>query len=1155
VKLKSPIIILLTVLMVLQGALFGLPAFAAGTNLPNVTNYGVYNYVDSNTVSPTVIGSEVSTGNDGVTYTPPPWPTLQNVPYIFSDNVVIGIRFAVNVVPDAHWSANQGCFHMYDASNNPVAINVIRSGDGTSSDVNRNYIYLVPQNPLQPSSTYKIIIDANLTANNGQQAGKQQEVDFTTVADTTRPTWTSGTLTVSSVASTSLTLSWSGASDDAAVAGYKIYANGSLIATVSGPTTIYNVTGLNAGTAYSFQVQALDAAGNESLDGPTATAATEPASGSVNVSLTLSRSSVPVKSSVTASGTAAPNTWVSIKVVDGSSPNPLYYNAVKSDASGNYKDTFRVPAAPGTLTVVAGYGNNVATAKLTATALTGVTSDVTVTGDSNKNLEITGSTPSSVNVTIPTGVTGASVSVSDLLGASGSGVASSALPALNITAGATINSAPVQVAVTIPAGTTVSAPAGWDGTINLPTVQTASQELASAVASSGTVSAVIEIGYGDTPLTFSQPVRILIPGQAGKGVGYYRDGKFTTITNHLSSDSGAALVDPNVDGWIDSNNDLVVWTKHFTQFVTYTPTGSDGTGGGGGSSGGDIQAPTWPNKTFKTATKVGQVVTLEWYPATDNVGVAKYRIYHGSEQIGEVDGNITRFTYTQPTGTGQGSQPYSVQAGDAAGNWSTDGPSVTLGGSNLPLIVEYGVYSYDPGSNTTPPTPIGSVLTSGTLTGVPTTFSGNTAIGIKFATNVATSTYFSSNRAVFRLLDASGNSVSIKVDRSGDGTSSDVNRNYLFVIPQVALKPGSSYRIVIGPTLTSNNGMSAGVQQEIDFTTAGSPETSGSSGAITTNGPTITTGSASVDPAVGATVGLGDNARIVIPANALKGTSSVTVTVKEVTSPPAVPSGFKIAGKVYEFTIDGQSNYTFNTKVGITLSFDPSALSSDETAAVFYYDETKQEWVNLGGTISGNTITVNVDHFTKFAVFAVKKTAAPAVQPGTLTDIAGHWAEAGIRKLVELGAVSGYPDGTFKPDSTITRAEFATVLVKAFKLDLRTARLFKDTVGHWARDYISTAAVFGIVNGYDTDTFGPDDLISREQMAAMIVRAAKLELINEETKFADRADISEWARSAVATAVKNGIIKGYTDNTFRPQGNATRAEAATVIMNALNLNK
>jgi hypothetical protein len=80
VKLKSPIVILLTVLLALQCALFGLPAFAAGTNLPNVTNYGLYSYVDSNTESPAAIGSEISTGNDGVTYTPPPWTRLTNCP-------------------------------------------------------------------------------------------------------------------------------------------------------------------------------------------------------------------------------------------------------------------------------------------------------------------------------------------------------------------------------------------------------------------------------------------------------------------------------------------------------------------------------------------------------------------------------------------------------------------------------------------------------------------------------------------------------------------------------------------------------------------------------------------------------------------------------------------------------------------------------------------------------------------------------------------------------------------------------------------------------------------------------------------------------------------------------------------------------------------
>jgi len=145
--------------------------------------------------------------------------------------------------------------------------------------------------------------------------------------------------------------------------------------------------------------------------------------------------------------------------------------------------------------------------------------------------------------------------------------------------------------------------------------------------------------------------------------------------------------------------------------------------------------------------------------------------------------------------------------------------------------------------------------------------------------------------------------------------------------------------------------------------------------------------------------------------------------------------------------------------------------------------------------------------------------------------------------------------GGFKPDNTITRAKFAAVLVKAFKLDLKNGRVFQDTAAHWARGYISTAAVFGIVSGYPDGTFGPDDLNTREQMAAMIVKAAKLETVNEEATFADSADISDWAKSAVATAVKNGLMKGYPDGTFQPQGSAKRAEAVTVIVNALNLNK
>lgn len=177
----------------------------------------------------------------------------------------------------------------------------------------------------------------------------------------------------------------------------------------------------------------------------------------------------------------------------------------------------------------------------------------------------------------------------------------------------------------------------------------------------------------------------------------------------------------------------------------------------------------------------------------------------------------------------------------------------------------------------------------------------------------------------------------------------------------------------------------------------------------------------------------------------------------------------------------------------------------------------------------------------------------PEKIPGVemLKDISGHWAENNIQELVALGAISGYPDGTFRPNNNITRAEFATVLVKAFQLEPQSGKVFKDTAGHWAQETISTAASYGIVGGYSADTFGPDDLITREQMAVMVVKAAELTPAAVELSFTDSASISEWAREAMTTAVANGIISGYPDNTVRPQGNATRAEAATVIVNAL----
>ena len=185
----------------------------------------------------------------------------------------------------------------------------------------------------------------------------------------------------------------------------------------------------------------------------------------------------------------------------------------------------------------------------------------------------------------------------------------------------------------------------------------------------------------------------------------------------------------------------------------------------------------------------------------------------------------------------------------------------------------------------------------------------------------------------------------------------------------------------------------------------------------------------------------------------------------------------------------------------------------------------------------------------KFSTFAViKLPEKPAV---TLTDIDEHWAEGNIRELIAAGAIAGYPDYTFRPNNNITRGEFVAILVKAFNLEGPTGKVFADTAEHWAKEYISIAASNEVVTGYDETTFGSNDLITREQMAVMVTRAAKLDLQTGEMNFSDAVDIAPWAVSAVFTAVRQGIITGYPDNTFKPKENATRAEAATVIVQAI----
>ncbi len=314
-------------------------------------------------------------------------------------------------------------------------------------------------------------------------------------------------------------------------------------------------------------------------------------------------------------------------------------------------------------------------------------------------------------------------------------------------------------------------------------------------------------------------------------------------------------------------------------------------------------------------------------------------------------------------------------------------------------------------------------------------------------------------------------------------------------------------------------------------------------------------------------VGENDGARIVIPYGILEGITAQDIEGKQIYSYPEIPGGDQLVSGVYEFNVRGESGYRFKGNITITLVFDPSAVAPGSNPAIYYYNEGSSRWEYIGGTVSGRDISAQVNHFTRFAVFADSKEetepaeplkpAAPEEPVGQdviLNDISGHWAKEYIEEMVAMGAVKGYTDGSFKPDGYITRAEFTTVLAKAFKLPAASSgKVFEDTSGYWAEEYVGAAYAAGIVTGYSDSRFGPQDPVTREQIAVMVARAGKIEAAGRDIPFKDTGEVSDWARDALAAVSQNGIISGYADGTFIPKGKATRAEAVAVIARAIML--
>lgn len=167
-------------------------------------------------------------------------------------------------------------------------------------------------------------------------------------------------------------------------------------------------------------------------------------------------------------------------------------------------------------------------------------------------------------------------------------------------------------------------------------------------------------------------------------------------------------------------------------------------------------------------------------------------------------------------------------------------------------------------------------------------------------------------------------------------------------------------------------------------------------------------------------------------------------------------------------------------------------------------------------------------------------------QPSYPHDIEGHWCEPYAKVVIDNKIMQGYPDNTFQPDRKLTRAEFATAMVNYLGLTVIEGKIFEDTADSWAKDYISTLVNAGVVSGYDENTFGTYDLITREQIAVILFRAFSPAISEDSYRFADHDGISSWAVNEVYAIRSAGWMIG-DDTGFRPAEGATRAEISAIL--------
>ena len=293
--------------------------------------------------------------------------------------------------------------------------------------------------------------------------------------------------------------------------------------------------------------------------------------------------------------------------------------------------------------------------------------------------------------------------------------------------------------------------------------------------------------------------------------------------------------------------------------------------------------------------------------------------------------------------------------------------------------------------------------------------------------------------------------------------------------------------------------------------------------------------------------GQGKNAVISFTLEEIAQQNADAMTTKAASS---VKAKIKRGGKMYDVQLA--------VKLSDGTEYKPEAFASPITFGSALEAGINAKWAGIyriatdggltyiGGKSGDGYLTAQLNQPGIFAAWEYDKSFA---------DLAGHWAEQAVKELAAKHIVNGTSESTFSPQQQLTRAEFAAMLVRALHLEAdHTEAVFRDVDSSaWYASAVAAASQHGLVNGKGSGMFAPHAAVTRQEMAAMLLRAYEANGTAPKAPAPkDHEQISAWAAEMVEEALAHGLMKGRTDGSFAPKDATTRAESAQAILNLLS---